>query len=32
MRKYSIIIPIYNRPDELDELLESLTKQTYKKF
>lgn len=32
MRKYSIIIPIYNRPDELDELLESLTKQTYKNF
>jgi glycosyltransferase involved in cell wall biosynthesis len=32
MRKYSIIIPIYNRPDELDELLESLTKQTFKNF
>lgn len=25
---FSIIIPIYNRPDELDELLDSLTKQT----
>lgn len=27
--KYSFIIPIYNRPDELDELLESISKQTY---
>lgn len=26
---YSFIIPVYNRPDELDELLESLTKQSY---
>lgn len=26
--KYSIIIPVYNRPDELDELLESLLSQT----
>lgn len=26
--KYSIIIPVYNRPDEAEELLESLTKQT----
>lgn len=26
--KYSIIIPVYNRPDELEELLESLTTQT----
>ncbi len=25
--KYSIIVPVYNRPDEADELLESLTKQ-----
>lgn len=32
MRKYSIIIPIYNRPDELDELLESLMLQTFKNF
>lgn len=32
MRKYSIIIPVYNRPDELKELLESLTRQTYKNF
>jgi glycosyltransferase involved in cell wall biosynthesis len=30
--RYSIIIPIYNRPDEMDELLESLTHQTYKNF
>ena len=27
--KYSFIIPIYNRPDELDELLQSLTAQQY---
>ncbi|SEQ10494.1 glycosyltransferase [Flavobacterium urocaniciphilum] len=26
---FSLIIPIYNRPEEIDELLESLTKQTY---
>ncbi len=26
---FSLIIPIYNRPDEIDELLESLTKQTF---
>jgi glycosyltransferase involved in cell wall biosynthesis len=32
MRKYSIIIPIFNRPDELKELLESLLKQTYTHF
>ncbi len=29
---YSIIIPVYNRPDELRELLDSLTKQTYTNF
>ncbi len=28
---FSIIIPVYNRPDEIDELLLSLTKQTYNK-
>lgn len=28
--KYSFIIPIFNRPEELDELLKSLTEQTYK--
>ena len=32
MRFYSIVIPVYNRPDEIQELLESLTKQTYKNF
>ena len=30
--KYSIIVPVYNRPDEVDELLESLCSQTYKDF
>jgi len=30
--KYSIIIPVYNRPQEVDELLESLTHQQYKHF
>ncbi len=29
---FSIIIPIYNRPEEIDELLLSLTKQTDKEF
>lgn len=28
---FSIIIPVYNRPDEVNELLESLTKSTYNK-
>ena len=32
MRKYSIIIPVYNRPDELKELLECLVQQTLKTF
>ena len=27
---FSLIIPVYNRPDEVDELLESLTHSTYK--
>lgn len=26
---FSLIIPVYNRPDEIEELLESLTLQTY---
>ncbi len=30
--KYSIIVPVFNRPDEVDELLESLTHQTLKDF
>lgn len=29
---FSIIIPLYNRPDEIEELLISLTEQTYKQF
>ena len=28
--KYSLIIPVYNRPDEVDELLQSIALQTYK--
>ena len=30
--KFSIIIPVFNRPDEVDELLESLCEQTVKDF
>ena len=30
--KYSIIVPVFNRPDEVDELLESLCSQTLKNF
>ena len=30
--KYSFIIPVYNRPDEVDELLDSLTRQTLQNF
>lgn len=29
---FSIIIPLYNRPQEIDELLASLLEQTYKQF
>ena len=32
MPKYSFIVPVYNRPDEVDELLESLTRQTCTDF
>ncbi|MBC7450397.1 MAG: glycosyltransferase, partial [Cytophagales bacterium] len=32
MRFYSIIIPVYNRPVEIRELLQSLTRQTYTNF
>jgi len=32
MLKYSIIIPVYNRPFEVQELLESLTNQTFQNF
>ena len=30
--RFSIIIPVYNRPQEVDELLESLCSQTFKDF
>lgn len=29
---FSVIIPVYNRPQEVDELLESLTQQSYRQF
>ena len=29
---YSIIVPVFNRPDEVDELLESLCQQTVRDF
>ncbi len=32
MVKYSIVIPVYNRPKEIEELLESLTLQDYTHF
>ena len=32
MVKYSIVIPVYNRPDEVEELLSSLAEQIYKNF
>lgn len=30
--KFSVIIPVYNRPDEVEELLASLVRQTYTQF
>ena len=30
--KYSVIVPVYNRPDEVDELLQSLAVQSRKDF
>lgn len=30
--KYSIIVPTFNRPDEVTELLDSLTQQTFRDF
>ena len=30
--KYSVIVPVYNRPNECEELLESLTHQTQRDF
>lgn len=32
MEKFSIIIPVYNRPDEVDDLLASLTRQEDRNF
>jgi len=32
MRFYSVVVPVYNRPQEVEELLESLTDQTYTNF
>jgi glycosyltransferase involved in cell wall biosynthesis len=30
--KYSVVVPVYNRPDELREFLQSLTEQSVKSF
>lgn len=30
--QFSIIVPVYNRPAEVDELLDSLSRQTYRNF
>ncbi|MFB0947857.1 MAG: glycosyltransferase involved in cell wall biosynthesis [Spirosomataceae bacterium] len=32
MRKYSVIVPVFNRPVEVRDLLQSLSRQTYKDF
>ena len=32
MKKYSIIVPVFNRPQEVKELLDSLCKQTFTDF
>ncbi len=32
MKKFSVIIPVYNRPDEINELLDSLSRQSYSDF
>lgn len=32
MRRYSVVIPVFNRPDEVKELLNSLTDQSFKNF
>ena len=29
---FSVVVPVYNRPQELDELLDSLTRQSYPNF
>ena len=30
--RFSVIVPVYNRPDEVDELLQSLTQQSFRDF
>ena len=30
--KYSVIIPVYNRPDEVSELLASIASQSFRDF
>src|SRR5689334_92265 len=30
--RYSVVVPVYNRPEEVDELLKSLTLQTRRDF
>ncbi|MGB1619390.1 MAG: glycosyltransferase, partial [Flavobacteriales bacterium] len=30
--RFSVIVPLYNRPEEIRELLESLVKQTFQDF
>src|SRR6185295_19642315 len=30
--KYSVVIPVFNRPREMEELLQSLVDQTFKNF
>ena len=30
--KYSVVVPVFNRPDEMEELLQSLVKQTFRDF
>ena len=32
MPKFSVVVPVYNRPDEIAELLETLVSQTFKDF
>jgi len=32
MPYFSVIVPVYNRPEEVSELLDSLSKQTFKDF
>ena len=32
MTRFSFIVPVFNRPDEVDELLQSLTRQTVRGF